>query len=92
MGDMNLRNFILKNTFYGDELYRIDFEDYSTGIIEEDLSSFYAFILNYYPALTEWKIDLARKFIISFKQNFCVNINNMKKEIEKSLSMLKERR
>jgi len=92
MGDMNLRNFILKNTFCGDELCRIDFEDYRDGIIEEDLGSFCAFILSYYPALTEWKIELAGKFIISFKQNFCVDINNMKKEIEKSLSVLNLRR
>ncbi len=89
---MNLRNFILENTFCEDKLYRIDFEDYKTGIIEEDLGSFCAFILSYYPALTEWKVDLARKFIISFKQNFYVDINNMKKEIKKSLSALYLRR
>lgn len=91
-GDMNLRNFILKNTPGGDELYRIDFEDYKTGIIEEDLGSFCAFIVSYYPEFTGWKVDLARKFVISFKQNFHVNMNDMKKEIEKSLSMLNLRR
>ncbi len=91
-GDMNLRNFILKNTSCGDELYRIDFEDHRIGITEEDLGSFCAFILSYYPALTEWKVELAGKFIISFKQNFCIDINNMKKEIEKSLSELYLRR
>jgi len=91
-GDMNLRNFILKSTSYGDDMYRIDFEDYKIGIIEEDLGSFCAFILSYYPAFTEWKIGLARKFIISFKKNFCVDMDNIKKEIEKSLSMLNLRR
>ncbi len=92
MGDMNLRNFILKNTFPGGELYRIDFEDYKTGIIEEDLGSFCAFILSYCPAFTEWKVELARKFIISFKRNFCLDINNMKEEIKKNLSVLNLRR
>jgi hypothetical protein len=92
LGDMNLRNFVLKNTFYGDELYRIDFEDCRTGIIEEDLGSFCAFILSYYPALTEWKVGLARKFIISFQQSFSIDINILKKEIEKSLSTLYLRR
>lgn len=91
-GDMNLRNFIFRNTSYEDELYRIDFEDYRTGIIEEDLGSFCAFILSYYPALTEWKVGLAGKFIISFQKYFCIDINNMKKEIEKSLSVLNLRR
>ncbi len=91
-GDMNLRNFILKNTFHGEKLYRIDFEDYKSGIIEEDLGSFCAFILSYYPAFTEWKVELARKFIIFFKKNFYIDINNIKREIEKSLLMLNSRR
>jgi tRNA A-37 threonylcarbamoyl transferase component Bud32 len=92
MGDMNLRNFILKSKSDRNELYRVDFEDYSNGNIEEDLGSFCAFIVSYYPAFTSWKIDFAKKFFISFNDYFCVDAANMKKEIKKRLSMLNLRR
>ena len=92
MGDMNLRNFILIKTPDGDDLYRVDFEDCSTGNIGKDLGSFCAFIVSYYPAFTAWKVDLARKFFISFKYHFCIDAINLKKEVKKSLLMLNLRR
>ncbi|MDW7676772.1 MAG: hypothetical protein SCK57_03845 [Bacillota bacterium] len=50
MKDVNLRNFLLAERLYG-----VDFEDCSTGQIEEDVGRLCAYVLTYDPIGTAWK-------------------------------------
>lgn len=61
LGDVNLRNFIVGNKFYG-----LDFENCKKGLVEEDIGKICAFALTYTPSFTAWKynlVDLIKKIM-----------------------------
>lgn len=57
LGDIHLKNFLYDEKT--DSLYGIDFEECRPGRIETDVARLYVFILNYDPALTVRKKELA---------------------------------
>ncbi len=54
--DINFRNFLIKKN----DVYGIDFEDSHEGHRERDGGRFCAFMLNYEPTHTKWKIDITK--------------------------------
>lgn len=66
LGDVNLRNFILGERFFG-----LDFEDCRPGCPAEDLGRFCAYILSYDPAFTRWKYQ----FVAAVKEEVGPRLN-----------------
>lgn len=72
VGDVNLRNFILKTSPDGKNIKSIvgvDFEptDNYDGTIEKDLGVIKAYLLNYNPPNTKWKQKAAEYFLSNFE-------------------------
>ena len=67
-GDVNCRNFIVAPGAY--IIYGVDFEELGDGGKEADAGRLAAFILNYDPAYTSYKIELAGAII----DNFCARL------------------
>lgn len=86
-GDVNLRNFLLGEQFYG-----LDFEDCRPGLPAEDLGCFCAYILTYDPAFTWWKYqfvaavkeEVLPKLGLDWRPVFC--------ELQKELERMSRRR
>lgn len=87
MGDVNLRNFIVKDEFYG-----IDFEEFHRGNIEEDAGRICAFLISYVPAFTEWKIRMAGKLLSLLSESLCLNSCYIKNEFKDELRRIEKRR
>jgi len=86
-GDVNLRNFIISS-----KIYRVDFEDWSEGYIEEDFGKFIAFLLTYNPIFSDWKIRLTAKLLKYICKFFYVDKNRLSIEINKEFQSMVKRR
>lgn len=87
VGDVNFRNFIIKDRFYG-----IDFEDCRRGNIEEDAGRVCAFFICYEPAFTEWKKQMAGNLFKVLVRDLKLDPDYVKSEFKKELSMIEKRR
>jgi len=87
LGDVNLRNFLLGEKFFG-----LDFEDCRPGLPEEDLGRFCAYVLTYNPAFTRWKYQFvaACKEIVAEKLN--LTWGPVFLELQKELESMSRRR
>lgn len=83
MGDVNLRNFILKEVIYG-----IDFEESRESSIAEEIGSLCAFALTYDPAFTPWKTALVSEMQRIFAEELNLDMELLKKETSGQLSFL----
>ena len=83
MGDVNLRNFIVKDKIYG-----IDFEECREGSIEEEIGSLCAFALTYDPSFTIWKTTMVKELQRIFCEELKLDRELVKKEITKQLLFL----
>ncbi len=87
LNDINLRNFII-----GSRLYRVDFEEWTEGCVEEDFGKFIAFILTYDPVFSDWKIKITQKLIKYIYDFFYIDRSKLKTEINKGFQSIKRRR
>lgn len=83
MGDVNFRNFIIRDKIYG-----IDLEECREGRMEEDLGSLCAFGLTYAPTFTAWKLAMLGNLVGIFCQELDLNREVVKAEIQKQLLVL----
>lgn len=83
MGDVNFRNFIVKEKIYG-----IDLEECREGRIEEEVGSLSAFALTYTPSFTSWKLVAVRELLRVFTSEFDLNKELVENEIKQSLLFL----
>lgn len=83
MGDVNFRNFIVKDIIYG-----IDFEECREGSIEEDIGSLCAFALTYNPSFTIWKTTMVNELQRIFSEVLNLDKELVKKETTKQLLFL----
>jgi len=85
-GDVNLKNFLLKD----DGICCIDFEDSREGDIHEDIAESLLFHLTYTPSLTSFKKDICRRIAEYFlslpdadretlRRYFYVGLENLEK-------------
>ncbi|MBN1299363.1 MAG: hypothetical protein JW997_06735 [Actinobacteria bacterium] len=88
LNDLNFRNFILKDN----EVFRIDFEDCSRGMAEEDFSRFIAFFLTYEPSFTEWKKSVSGLIKKMCSDEMGLSIDNVEKGIELEFKDMHKRR
>jgi len=86
--DMNLRNFI----FSSGRIWRIDLEDSSPGLIEEDYGMLLAFILTYNPVFTRWKLSKTGDLLDNISIKYKVDIDLVISEMKKELVSIEERR
>jgi len=86
-GDVNLRNFIINSG-----IYRIDFEDWHRGCIEEDFGKFMAFTLTYEPFFSDWKVRLVRELGKYICESFSINKDKLTAEIDKEFKSMVNRR
>ena len=87
MGDVNFRNFIIREKIYG-----MDLEECREGKIEEEIGSFCAFALTYSPSFTPWKSAMVKEMLRVFSEEMQLDLPDLKEEIRKSLSGLSQRR
>lgn len=73
IGDVNFKNFILSDKFYG-----IDFEKCGYGKIEQDVGRLCAFALTYTPEFTDWKIKFSRTLYDCFMINMMLDSDKIK--------------
>ena len=83
MGDVNFRNFIVKDVMYG-----IDFEECREGSIEEEIGSLCAFALTYDPSFTVWKKTMVSELQRFFIDELGLDKELLKKEVENQLLFL----
>lgn len=83
MGDVNFRNFIVKDVIYG-----IDFEECWEGSIEEEIGSLCAFALTYDPSFTIWKTTMVNELQRIFSEELNLDKELVKKEITNQLLFL----
>ena len=83
MGDVNFRNFIVKDIIYG-----IDFEECREGSIEEDIGSLCAFALTYNPSFTIWKKTMVNELQRIFCEELNLDKKLLKKEVKNQLLFL----
>lgn len=88
LGDMNLRNFLPR----GKQIYRVDFEDCREGEPEQDFGKFIAFLLNYSPAYTPWKLAQSQRLKSLFKKSWGLNLAKIDAEIQKEQAYMAHRR
>ena len=87
MGDVNFRNFIIREKVYG-----MDLEECREGKIEEEIGSFCAFALTYSPPFTPWKSAMVRELLRVFSEEMKLDRAELKEETRKSLSLMFQRR
>lgn len=87
MGDVNFRNFIIRERIYG-----IDFEECREGKLEEDIGSLCAFGLTYSPPFSPWKIVMIGELFQIFSSELGLDKELVKQEIQKELLFLSKRR
>lgn len=87
MGDVNFRNFIMREKIYG-----IDLEECREGKIEEEVGSLCAFALTYDPSFTLWKMAMIGELIRVFTGELKLDKGLVKKEIKKELLVIAARR
>lgn len=88
LGDVNLRNFILKDN----KIFGIDFELSGKGDIEMDIGKLIAYIVSYDPVATEWKIKFVNDCIHIFSLNFTIDMIKMLSFVEWELKNIEKRR
>lgn len=87
MGDVNFRNFIVREKIYG-----IDLEECREGKIEEEVGSLCAYALTYTPSFTVWKMAMVGELLRVLTDELDLNKELVKKEIKKELLVLAGRR
>jgi len=87
MGDVNLRNFIIREKIYG-----IDLEECREGRIEEDIGSFCAYALTYWPSFTSWKMAMVGELMRVLTTELDLDKELVKKEVQRELLIIAERR
>ncbi len=87
MGDVNFRNFIIREKIYG-----VDLEECREGKIEEDIGSLCAFALTYSPSFTSWKIVMVRELFQVLSSELDLDKELLKEEIQKGLLSIAVRR
>jgi len=87
MGDVNFRNFIIREKIYG-----IDLEECREGKIEEDIGSLCAYALTYTPSFTAWKIAMAGKMFRIMSEELGLDRNLVKEEMRKEFFLMAKRR
>ncbi len=87
MGDVNFRNFIIREKIYG-----INLEECRDGKIEEDIGSLCAFALTYLPSYTSWKISMAGEMFRILSSELDLDKELLKQEIQKELLAISVRR
>lgn len=87
--DINLRNFLIR----GQALARIDFESCRTGLIEEDLGRFLAYLVTYYPIFDGIKKRLFKDLYRDiFSRKTQVKKDRLISEIKDELKSIRDRR
>ncbi|WP_373485431.1 RIO1 family regulatory kinase/ATPase [Acetobacterium malicum] len=86
--DINLRNFIVRDN----QVYAIDYEDFSKLKPAVDYGRLLAFILTYKPVFTEWKKALIRELEDYLNNEIKVNMDEVRHEKERELARISERR
>lgn len=93
LGDIHLRNFIVTHEDKGfQRIYGIDFEDCKRGCWEQDIARLCAFIITYTPSFTEFKLKIAKKFIILIREKLILNQEDLRKNLMKELKSIEKRR
>lgn len=87
IGDVNFRNFITNDKFYG-----IDFEDCRRGDIEEDAGRICAYFICYIPAFTDWKIQMAGNLFKMLTCELSLDPDYVKCKFYEELSSIEKRR
>jgi hypothetical protein len=87
MGDVNFRNFIIREKIYG-----VDFEEYREGRIEEDIGRLCAYALTYTPAFTSWKIAMTGALFRVLNYELGLDKELTKREMQKELLAIARRR
>jgi Ser/Thr protein kinase RdoA (MazF antagonist) len=87
MGDVNFRNFIVRERVYG-----IDLEECREGKVEEDVGSLCAFALTYSPSFSPWKMTMVGEMFRVFCGELQLDQELLKEEIKNSLLMIVQRR
>ncbi len=83
MGDVNFRNFILKERIYG-----FDLEECYEGRIEKEVGSLCAFALTYNPCFTKWKMAVIRELIGIFTYEFNLDRKLLQNDVQEKLLFL----
>lgn len=86
--DINLRNFIVRD----DQVYAIDYEDFSKLKPAVDYGRLLAFILTYKPVFTEWKKALIGELEDYLNNEIKVDMDEVRQEKERELARISERR
>ncbi|HHU77008.1 MAG TPA: hypothetical protein GXZ24_08990 [Firmicutes bacterium] len=89
MGDVNFRNFIISGE---GKIFGLDLEECREGQIEEDLGSLCAHALTYSPTFTPWKWGMVSRLSHLFCDAFNLERDLVKKEIQKELGVMANRR
>jgi hypothetical protein len=87
MGDINFRNFIIREKIYG-----VDFEECREGRIEEDIGRLCAFAITYTPAFTSWKIAMTGELFRVLNRELGLDKEVTKRELQKELLAIARRR
>ncbi|MGI5875268.1 MAG: hypothetical protein ACOX6X_00390 [Dethiobacteria bacterium] len=87
MGDINFRNFIIREKIYG-----IDMEECREGRKEEDIGSLCAYALTYSPNFTLWKIAMTGELFQIFVDELGLDKKLVKEEMLKELFVIAQRR
>lgn len=80
MGDVNFRNFIIREKIYG-----LDLEECREGKIEEDIGSLCAFALTYSPSFTPWNIAMAKEMFRILSSELGLDKELLKQEIQREI-------
>lgn len=86
--DINLRNFIVRD----DQVYAIDYEDFSKLKPAVDYGRLLAFILTYKPVFTQWKKALIGELEDYLNNEIKVDMDEVRQEKERELARISERR
>ena len=87
LGDVNFRNFIIKEN----EVFGIDFEEVNQGNVETDIGNLLAFAMTYYPE-SKWKIDFSDKLMQILLTDLKLSEEVVIRERENALIRIKSRR
>lgn len=87
MGDVNFRNFIIREKIYG-----LDLEECREGKIEEDIGSLCAFALTYSPSFTPWKIIMVKEMFRILSSELGLDKELLKQEIQRELLAISVKR
>lgn len=87
-GDANLRNFI----YFKNQIYGLDFEEWSFGDVREDLAEICFFLLTDNPKLTREKDIMVRRFLTAYERYSGSKIVDISKFILKSMERARIRR